>query len=491
MKNNKYISIKYAFQVMILAFCCISIFSLPAGAKKVKEISFKEAIQWGIERNHDLQIIRNSINELERNLKILDASESLQTDLSVTPIWHFGYKEEDIEEGDVVELDEKSFTTAAQVNLKSTKKLIGDINLSSEFTWESEDLNQQGNLEETLSQINANLKLDKNIYPGSWTENEKQAYSIKNNLLKSLEELRWEEMEKQIEFIRNYLDIIRLQEQVAISGERVKLAEEELSRIRKKIELEEGGYQQETEAQIALEEAKNQLFDQKKNLSRAKKQFSLLLNLPEGTAVEFERNVDFIEGLFSRMNTMEIDHEIQANLIDEILEENYQIKNNQLEKDELIKELEWTEDEGKPKVNLSGGYQFPANWFVMVDFSVKLADGGVQELKEEQKQDNVRQKENDITYLQEQLKLEAEQLLDQDQYNRLNWDTRLLALEKEQSRVEIMEKQYQQGAISETQWKNEMLNLKEKEINAKQAKDEWFVNRLQLAHFIGSLQEEF
>ncbi len=490
MKNNKHISTKYNFQVIILAFCCFFIFSLPAGANEIKKLSFKEAIQWGIEKNHDLQMIRNNINELERNLKILDASESLQIDLSVKPIWLFGYKEGDIEEGDVMQMAEKSFTTAAQVNLKSTKKLIGDINLTSEFTWETEDINQEGDLEEILSQINANLKLEKNIYPGSWSENEKQAYSIKNNLLKRLEELRWEEMEKQIEFIRDYLDIIRLQEQVDIAGERVKLAEEELSRVRKKIELEEGGYQQETEAQIVLEEAKNQLFNQEKNLSRAKKQFSLLLNLPEGTTVEFERNVDFIEGLFSRMNTIEIDHDNQANLINEILEENYQIKNNQLEKDELIKELEWTEDEGKPKVNLAGGYQFPANWFVMVDFSIKLADGGVQELKEEQKQDNIRQKENSITYLKEQLKLEAEQLLDQDQYNQLNWDTRLLALEKEQSRAEIREEQYQQGAISETQWKSEILTLQEKEINVKLAKDEWFVNRLQLAHFIGSLQEE-
>ncbi len=488
MRNNKYIIMNYSFQVMILSFCCVFMLFLPTEASEIKELSFKEAIQRGVEKNYDLQNIRNSITELERNLKILDASESLQTDLSVTPIWYFGYKEEDIEEGEVPEIGDKSFTSAARVNLKSSRKIIGNINLSSEFTWESEDLNQQGDLEEILSQINANLKLEKNIYPNSWTENEKQAYSIKNNLQKRLEELRWEEMEKQIEFIRDYLNIIRLQEQFEIVGERVKLAEEELSRVRKKIELEEGGYQQETEAQIALEDARNQLFNQEKNLSRAKKQFSLLLNLPEGTTTKFERNVDFIQGLFSRMDTMDIDYENQKNLVEEILENNYQVKTSQLEKEELIKELEWTEDEGKPTVNLSGGHQFPSNWFVMVNFSVKLADGGLQELEEEQKQENIRQKEIAIAYLKEQLKLEAEQLMDQDQYNQLNLDNQLLALEKEEDKAEIMEKQYQQGAISETQWKNEMLNLKEKEINAKQAEDEWFVNRLQLAHFIGFLQ---
>jgi len=207
--------------------------------------------------------------------------------------------------------------------------------------------------------------------------------------------------------------------------------------------------------------------------------------------VEFEENIDFIQGLFSRMDTMDIDYENQKNLVEEILENNYQVKNNQLEKEELIKELEWTEEEGKPTVNLSGGYQFPSNWFLMVDFSVNLEDGGVQELKEDQKQDNIRQKEIAIAYLKEQLKLEAEQLMDQDQYNQLNLDNQLLALEKEENKAEIMEKQYQQGAISETQWKNEVLNLKEKEINVKQAEDEWFVNRLQLAHFIGFLQEKF
>lgn len=298
-------------------------------------------------------------------------------------------------------------------------------------------------------------------------------------------------MEKQIEFIRDYLDIIRLQEQAEIARERMVLAEEELSRIRKKVELGEGGYQQETEAQIALEEAKNQLFNQEKILSRAKKQFSLFLNLPEDKMLKFEKNVDFIQGLFSRMDAMETGYENQKNLIEEILENNYQVKNSQLEKEELVKELGWTEDEGKPIVNLSGGYQFPADWFVMVDFSINLADGGVQELKEDQKQDNIRQKEVGIVYLKEQLKLEAEQLMDQDQYNQLTLDNQLLALEKEEDKAEIMEKQYKQGAISETQWKNEILNLKEKEINVKQAEDEWFVNRLQLAHFIGFLQEEF
>ena len=87
------------------------------------------------------------------------------------------------------------------------------------------------------------------------------------------------------------------------------------------------------------------------------------------------------------------------------------------------------------------------------------------------------------------LKLEAEQLLDQDQYNQLVLQTQTMSLEKEQNKVKIMEQQYQQGAISLTQWENSLLVLKEKELSVKQSLDQWLVDRLKLAQFIGYLQK--
>jgi outer membrane protein TolC len=190
------------------------------------------------------------------------------------------------------------------------------------------------------------------------------------------------------------------------------------------------------------------------------------------------------------MKNMKFEDENKEILFQKALEENYQIKNSYLEKEELVKELEWTEEEGKPKLSLSGGYQFPADWFVMVDFSVNLADGGIQQIKEEQKENNIKQKEASISYLTEQLKIEAEHLLDQDEYNLLYLNTQLMALEKEQNKMEILEKQYQQGIINKTQLINARLVIEEKEIKVEQAKDEWLIGHLQLAHFIGFLQEK-
>ncbi|MDD3632098.1 MAG: hypothetical protein PHO73_05070, partial [Atribacterota bacterium] len=127
------------------------------------------------------------------------------------------------------------------------------------------------------------------------------------------------------------------------------------------------------------------------------------------------------------------------------------------------------------------------DWFVMLDFKVNLADGGVQKLKIKQKEENMKRKEISTIYLMEMIKLEAQQLLDKDEYNQLVLQTSLMSLEKEQEKVKVIEQQYQKGAISIIQRESNLLSLKEKELSLKQIYDQWFINRLKLAHFIGFL----
>ncbi len=467
---------------------CIFVLIFNARASEVREIEFKEAIKLGLEKNYELNTIRNSIAELERNLEILDAGESFQVDLDIIPIWIFSTNTENSDY--TVKMNEDSLTPSLEVNMTATSQLTDDINFSTEISWESDNFYQES-FSDLTNEINANLKLNKRIYPDSWSENKKQAYSLKNSLQIKIEELKWEETEKQIEFIGDYLNILRLQEQLNILEERTELAQGELERVNRKIELGEGGYQQESEARIALKETENNLLNQQQALTRAKKQWYLSLNLPQDTVVAFKdnNNVDFINSLYSQMESLKLDDKNEDEFIKTVLEENYKINNSLLEKEELIKELEWTENEGKAKVNLSTGYQFPADWFIMLDFQINLLDGGVQILKEEQKESNIRQKEVSISYLNEQTKLEVGHLLDQDEYNILDLDMQKLSQEKEEDRIEIMEKQYKQGIISISNWENAKLTLREKEIKVKQARDEWFVNRLKLAHFIGYLQK--
>jgi hypothetical protein len=74
--------------------------------------------------------------------------------------------------------------------------------------------------------------------------------------------------------------------------------------------------------------------------------------------------------------------------------------------------------------------------------------------------------------------------MDQDQYNQLNLQAKLAALEQEQYTKNILEKQYQEKIISSTQWQNQLIALAEKELKVKEAQDILLVNRLRLAHFL-------
>jgi len=466
--------------LIVLMLC-----SLIPASLQAQEINPEEAITWGVEHNIDLVSIRNDISGLERTLEILDAAESFQVDLSATPIWRFG-------EDSTIKVTSQSSqaSPSTEVSLSATKLIMADFNLSTELSWETNNLNQF-DFDEINDEINASIDLNKTLYPDTLTENEKQIYTTENNLAMKIAELRWKEMEKQIEFIEDYLNIIRIEEQLVIARERVTLAQAELDRVNEQIKLGEGGYQQQTEAQIALEEALNQALNQEHQFIQAKARWVLTLGLPQDTEIILEDNPNLVKTLNAQMKALVLEQEKENQQINDALNLNYQIQNSERQKETLVKELEWTEAEGKPKVNLAGGYEYPNdNWYVMVGFSVNLTDGGAQELKEEQKQVDIEQQQVNLDYLAEQLKLEAEQLYDQDTYNQLNLQTQELALAKEQDKYNIMEMQFQQGAISRTQLDQEKLVVREKEIAVRQAEDQWLINRLELAYFLGFLEQE-
>ena len=461
------------FKVSWMSLMIFGLFLMMPVNLQAQEMTPEEAIIWGVEHNIDLESIRNNISELERTLKILDAAESFQVDFNATPIWCFG---------------DDSIST--EVDLSATKLITADFNLSTKLSWETDNLNQF-DLEEINDEINASIYLEKTFYPDTLTENEKQTYTTENNLETKIAELRWEEMEKQIEFIQDYLNIIRLEEQLVITGERVILAQAELDRVNEQIKLGEGGYQQQTEAQITLEEARNQELSQKQQFIQAKASWVLTLGLPQDTEVVLEDNSNLVKTLNAQMEDLSIEQENIEQLIEDALNLNYQIQNSERQKEGLVKELEWTEADGKPKVNLVGGYKYPdEEWYVMVGFSVNLADGGAQGLEEEQKKADIEQQQVNLDYLYERLKLEAEQLYNQDTYNQLNLKTQELALAKEENKYDIMEMQFQQGTISRTQLDQEKIVVREKEIVVKQAEDQWLINRLELAHFLGFLEQE-
>lgn len=444
---------------------------------EAKEMTLEKAINWGIEHNYDLQVIRHEIESLKNQLEILDANEKWQIDLDVKPIWYF-------------DDEDSSDANESQITLEATKVLPGDFNISTEISSENFNIKELS-FGEIVENFNATTTIGKQIYPEYCSENQKEVYSTKNSLQQKLEDLTWQEIEKQIDFIEDYLAIVSLEEEVGFNEQKYNLALENLNMIQRQISLGEGGYQQETEAKLALEESKNELFNLKQNLSQQKQEWYLQLGLAEDMQIQFTEKPVYLDKLKARMNQLGLENKEEDELFNLATENYYQLKISNLEKENLIQETEWLENEGKPTIEVSAGYSFPSQlWGVMLELSANLYDGGAQELKEEQSQANISQKDLAIEQYKEELKLKIKQLVDQDKYYQLYLQTKSLALEKEENKKEIIEKQYQGGAISSTDWQEELIALGEKEVELKKAEDQLLANRLRLAHYTGILKKE-
>jgi len=467
---------------LIVFIVAASILLLP-GIIHAKEIDLKEAIDWGIQHNYDLQEIRYNIEKLERDLKILDAEKALQVDLDVTPVWGFGGTESDT--ANRSNSQSSAGSEFQLLKLKVEKTIVDDLNISTEISWNVNDFTDLS-IEGIVEDVNANIQLEKHIYPDSYTQSEQQIFQTKNNLKKKLEELTWKEIEKQFDFIENYLNLFHLVEEVNIADKKSRLATENLERVQEQIQLGEGGYQQEAEAKIALMEAENQLFNLKQNLVQQQKEWYLELNLTEDIQVQFQKEPYYLGTLRTNMEQLSLDREKEIALFYQAVEKHYQIKNAYIDKESLLKEAEWTKNEGKPQINIHGGYDFSDNyWYTMLDLSWNLTDGGSQKLKEEDTEATILQKEKEIIHQVKGVQLELNRLLDQDQYNLLNLEAKSAVLDKEQYTKEIMEKQYREKVISFTQWQTQQITMAEKELKVKEARDLLLVNRLRLAHFLG------
>ena len=458
--KKKYRFIKFIIIASILLFPSII---------QANEIDLKEAIDWGIKHNYDLEEIRYNIETLERDLEILDAGKAFQVNLGITPIWDFG-------EGN---------SETSLLNLKAEKTIADDLNISAEISWNENDF-ADTSLEGIIEDVNASIKIEKQIYPDTYTQNEQQIFQTENNLKKKVEELTWKESEKQIDFIESYLTLVRLTEEVNLAEKNFQLATEELERVQQQIRLGEGGYRQETAAKLALMEAENQLFSLKQNLIQQQKEGYLELNLPEDIQIQFNEEPAYLQTLRSNIEQLTFESEKQETLFHQALEKHYQIKNDYIDKEALLKEAKWTENEGKPQININGGYDLSDDyWYAMLDLSWNLIDGGAQKLKEKGAEATILQKEKELDQLTKTLQLEMNQIINQDQYNQLDLQAKLAALEQEQYTKNILEKQYQEKIISYTQWQNQLIALAEKELKVKEAQDILLVNRLRLAHFLG------
>ena len=451
---------------------------------QAKEISLEEALNWGIENNSSIKEIKDSIETIERSLNLIDTEYGFKTTISANPIIAGDFEEQTDDNSNGVDEGDTSFgsISSPKISLKTTKLFPNGIILQSEIFLKEEDL---FDLEKLSEGPDSAFSATKNLYPVLPIKSEQEKYLASNNLLKARENLTWQQEYKKIEFLESYFNLIRLQEKLSLAKINFQYAQEDLSKILKKIEIGEAGERQEIEAKIALKKAEIDFLQAQNTFLQQKNGWYLNLGLPEETEVPLVEDSLFLEEIIKWAESLEFNLE-EERLMELAVDNYYKIRNILLDQDSSQKEAEWNLAKNKTQVDLFGAYSSRNNsWGIGIELSYDIFDGGKQKIEDEGYQAELENLKEDYLQIVSELKLELSDLINQQEINNLNLEEKIMSWEKAKLEEESYQIQLKQGFINDSEFQYKMLGWQESEIDLKSAKDEILINRLRIAHFLG------
>jgi len=468
-----------------ILFLIIFITFIFAGTNvQAKEISLEEALNWGIENNSSIKEIKDSIETLGRSLDLIDTEYSFKSKISANPIIAGGFEEQTDNNSNGVDGEDTSSESSdsPKISLKTTKLFPNGIILQSETSLKEEDLFDMEKLLEGPTSI---FSATKSIYPVLPIKSEQEKYLASNNLLKARENLTWQQESKKIEFLESYFNLLRLQERLSLTETNFQYAQDDLSKILKKIEIGEAGERQEIEAEIILKKAEINLLQAQNTFLQQKNWWYLNLGLPEETEVPLVEDSPFLEEIIEWAESLELNLK-EEELMELAVDNYYGIRNILLDQDSSQKEAEWNLAKNKPQIDLFGAYTSKDNsWGIGIELNYDIFDGGKQKIEDEGYQVKLENLKDDYLQIVSELKLELYQLINQQEINNLNLEEKLMSCEKAKLEEESFQIQLQQGLISDSEFQYKILDWQESEINLKSAKDEILINKLSIAHFLG------
>ena len=446
---------------------------------QAEEISLPDAINWGLEQNSSLRVIKDEIKTIERNLALIDTEYAPKMSLQANPI----IAGNSTKGGDSTSTTTTTTDTTPKISLETSKIFANGLMINSKISVQEEGIFDLENISEN---INRTISASKTIYPLVPISPAQEKYKAANELLKINQNLQWQKEIKKIDFLESYLNLLRLQENLFLVETNYQYAQEDLDRMLKKIKIGEAGEKQGLEAKIALKTAEINLLQAQNDFNQQKKRWYLDLNLPEGTEVTLREDLPFLEEIKKWIESLELNLEDQGKLMALVVANHYQTKANLLDQENAKKELEWDLTKNKPQINLYGAYDIKDNsWGVGIDLSYNIFDGGTQKLENEAYQVNLINLEDAYLQTVAELRLELVNLINLSTVGNLNLEEKVLSYQQAELEKESYQIQLKQGLISASEFKYQELNWQETEINLKSARDEVFIAKLRLAQFLG------
>lgn len=425
-----------------------------------EEYNFEKLVSYGLTNNIEIRKLKNEIQTIKNNIKLTEAQGDWQANLNLNKSL--------IEEENAVVSKNKN-----QINLAVNKNFIQDkltINPNASYNFDGSDFIY-------------GISMDFDLYPNIPSESVKNIITLNNQINQKQKELYNKKAELLKNWLDQYLQLIRLDENINILEKRLKLAEDDYKNTQEQFEIEEASKEELLQAEIDLNNAQYNLRQIQQQYTTLKKQFLDSLQLEREADIILNKDSKIITRLKQLTENIEIDDIDKRKYIDNTVKTSSQFAQILNQKEYLNKELDWLKKEDTFKVTLEGSYDSESEFTASVNLSYNIFDSGVQDLKEKNKKQEIENNQLSLKSLYQQSENSLENIIDKVELAELEKMNLQIKYDKAKNETEIVKKQFEAGAVNKEVLGNNRLNEQNMLINLKKSNDQIFLNKLDLLIF--------
>lgn len=451
--------------LLILTGCFLLLSSVPGQAEP---LDLEQIVHWGLENAPAQEEMLVELEKGQRDIEKTLAGAGWQLDLRGVSNFN---------------LEEREFPRQ-YVSLDLNRRFVPGLTLQGNLSYGK----GPGGLGGGEYEPDLGISLAYQVFP-------RTPSSIRRELISrqvSLERLRNIFPQKQAQnilaWVEDYLNLARQEENLVAARQNLARVEEELEEILRRKEIEEAGEIQVIDSRVALLRAENSVLNQKQALERNREEFYRTLGLPGDREIELDLNTGLIDELDAWVANLGLAEMEEEEKIEAAFSNNPELKNLQLEMDYFAQQMDWFEQEQKPRVDVSGSIDgWHDDWGAGIGIEVRynLFDSGKAELQEEDFEAQQEELENKKDDLKTSIKNQLSSLENAIQNSLSQIKEKELLLRRAELEAEIKEENYQKGLATTRDYNQSLQDLEKALLDYSVARDDLLIARLQLAYFLG------
>ena len=468
------------FLIILLAFCSISV---NADDSKL-EISLNKAFEIASKNNIEIIEARKTYKDSKNEINKFNENSKWKLSLSNNFAYSKGSEYEILSAKLNPQGKIKDNGFKDNLSLSLNRSYHSGLRLSSNIKIiETEPLD----FNDLENKYSYNLNISLPLYPKIPTENEMKLIRLKDNFEIAKFNLNKIISEKEISWLKDYLYILQLKENITLIKEKEKVLLNELNRAKKEYNLGERGKYDLLNAKISLEDTKINLSNLERQLRQEKKYLYNSLGLEEKYKINFTKNDQFLKNIKAEVEKYILDNDFEK-IHSKIEKNNTELKSL---KKELIRKKDNFEALKKNRsleIRTNTNYTNNSlsqdeNLEIAIELSWDIFDNTRKNIELDNLKREISYLKDKIDFEKKNIELELNSLLAKNDIYKMKKQNNLMKVESTKLKMENMKRKNKENIITRAEYLEYKFKYKESLNEKNKIENEILINNLEILNF--------